>query len=292
MIDDVAAAQRLAVERGEIFSVSNELRVALYGAVAAITAGVGMMVKANLEHIGPISLIAALALAAAGCYAMPVRARLRQEERSAAGEYLLLLGALIVSADLGYAEYQFHWLGPHWSAHLLILCVFHALTAYALDSRLVLSVSLTSLVAWFGVEEGGGLARTGMRELICAATIYAWREAHRRLGAVQQFQETFEHFAANLAFWGAIALCLGSEGRIAGVVCLAALAFVTIRNGLQSGREIFVIYGVAYTAVGLACLEAQLIRSPLLSTVTALVTVVGAVLLAWQLHRRLKAEAS
>jgi hypothetical protein len=152
LIDEDAAARAIALERGTIFPVFEELRFVLYAAVASIISGVGILVKANLDRIGPLTLILALALAAAACYASAIRTRLRGSSRSIGGDYLLLLGALILSADLGYAESQFRWLGSHWSWHLLILAALHAVTAYALDSRLVLSVSLTSIAGWFGVE--------------------------------------------------------------------------------------------------------------------------------------------
>jgi hypothetical protein len=293
VIDEAAAARAIAVETGAVFSVSAELRIALYGAVAAIIAGIGLLLKANLYRIGPLSLIIVLAFAAAGCYAVPIRTQLRHETRSAVGDYLLLLGALILSADLGYAETQFHWMDSHWSRHLLILCAAHAITAYVLDSRLVLSLSLTSLAAWFGIEGnvfkilggGEGLTDTGLRALLCAGTIYAWREAHKRLGALQPFQELFEHFAANLGFWGGIALCLDAGSRAVGVMCVGALAYLSIRHARKGAREIFLIYGVGYGALALLCLEIQLIDYGLPAAVTELATVIGAVTLMWRLHR-------
>lgn len=299
-IDDAVASRGIAAETGTAFSVAEELRAVIYGAVAAIMAGIGIILKTNLQRIGPMSLLIGVAVAAAGCYAPAIRAQLRHATRSTAADYLLLLGALLVSADLGYAESQFHWLGPHWSLHLLILFAVHAATAYAVDSRLVLSLSLTSLAAWFGIEgnvfkivqEGNALTQSGVRSLVCAGVIYAWREVHRRLRALQPFQETFEHFAANLGFWGAIGLCVGSNTHLVGVICLAVLAAASIRYGLRRAREIFVIYGVGYAALGLICLEMQLITSSLLGAVTQLVTVVAAVMLAWHLHRRVRAMPS
>ena len=296
VIDDATALRGIAVESGAIFSVAEELRVSLYGAVAAVTAGLGLLLKANLHRIGPLSLVIVLAVVAVGCYAVPIRTRLRHETRSVVGDYILLLGALIVSADLGYAESQFHWLGSHWSRYLLILCATHAVTAYALESPLVLSLALTSLAAWFGLEgnvvrvlqEGSALPQSGARALICAGVIYVWGEIHRRLSAIVQFQETFEHFAANLGFLGALSLCVGPDTRLIGLVCLIALAGVSIRAGLQSAREIFVIYGVAYGALGFLCLETQLIGNHLLAAVAGLATVMAAVSLMWHLHRRTK----
>ena len=293
VIDDTVVAQRIAAEQGTTFSVCEVLRVSLYASVAAITAGLGIFLKTNIDRIGPLSIVMVLALVAVACYANAIRTHVRHETRSAVGEYILLLGALIASADLGYAESQFHWLGSHWSLHLLILFALHAGTAYALNSRLVLSVSIASLAAWFGIEGnvngllrgGNALPQSAVRAMLCAGVIYAWREGHRRLGAVQPFKELFEHYAANIAFWGALALCLSEDARVIGMVCLGALAIVTIRVGLLSGREIFVNYGVAYSALGLLYIETQVIDNVLLAAITELVTVTSAVALMWRLRR-------
>ncbi len=274
-----------------------ELRFALYASVAAITTGVGMVLREHLDRIGPLTLVLGVGVAAALCYATAIRTRLRGEMRSLGGDYVLLLGALLVSADLGYAELQFHWLGAEWSWHLLILAALHALTAYALDSRLVLSVSLTALAAWFGVDanfnsvlqHGDAVRRTGTDALACAATIVGWRELHRRLGGAMAFVEVFEHFAANLAFWGALALTFGGDTRVAGTALLLALAVLTIRKGLRARDEAFVIYGVGYGAVGLCYLELHLKDDLLAAVVLALATVTAAVALLWRLREQMKA---
>ena len=47
----------LRLESRQLFSIHRELLVVLYVAVAAVIAGVGWLVRANLERIGPISHI-------------------------------------------------------------------------------------------------------------------------------------------------------------------------------------------------------------------------------------------
>ena len=155
-LEKAAAAGAIALERRTVFSLFEELRAALYAAVALVITGVGILVMEHLDRIGPLTLILALALAAVACYVPAIRTRSRGTARSTAADYLLLLGALFVSADLGYVESQFHWLGANWSRHLLILTALHAYTAYVLDSRLVLSVALATLAGWFGIERGPG----------------------------------------------------------------------------------------------------------------------------------------
>jgi hypothetical protein len=295
LIDEATMSRAIALERGEIFSLFDETRLALYAAVAAITAGIGILVKDSLGQIGPLTLMATLAAIAAVCYGAAVRTRIRRETRSIGGDYVLLLGALIASADWAYAETHFHWLGDHWSWSLLILATVHATTAYALDSRLLLSLALTSLASWFGIQGHiqnlfageNPLRSSGIQALACASAILIWREINLRLRLNSAFLETLEHFATNLAFWGAIALCSTFRTRFIGAVVLLALAFVSVRKGLQHGLEIFVIYGIVYAALGLCLMEAQTL-SGLSAALVELVTVVVAVILLWRFRHRSK----
>ncbi|MDB6099325.1 MAG: hypothetical protein JWN58_2028 [Gammaproteobacteria bacterium] len=300
VIDEATASRAVALERGSIFSVFEELRFALYAAVAAITTGLGLLLKENLNRIGAAALIGALALAACGCYATALRTLLRGKTRSIGGDYVLLLGALIASADLAYAESQFHWLGSEWQWHVLILAAFHAATAYVFNSRLLLSASLASVAGWFGIEGRiatlfdtvGSSGNLGMHAIICAATILVWRWGNRRLGGSVQFETVFEHFAANIGFWGALALCLTPGSRLAGVAILLALAAACLIKALRSAQEMFAVYGAAYTALALCCLEAQVTRRGLSAALLELATVVAGALLLWNFHRRLKRAAA
>jgi hypothetical protein len=299
LVDKAAASSAIALERGEVFSVFEEVRIALYAAVAAITAGIGILVKENLSHIGPLTLITALPLAACACYGSAIRTQFAGRIRTLGGDYLLLLGALIISADLGYAESQFHWLNSQWSWYLLILAAVHAVTAYALNSRLVLSLSLTSLAAWFGIEgrlanfilSDNALRDSGLEALVCAGVILAWREVHRRLNAQESFIEVFEQFAVNLGFCGALILCFEPRTRLSGLVALAIIAAISIGKGMRFGQEIFVIYGIVYTTLGVCFLEST-IASGLMLAILELATVILAVVLLWRIRHQLKAHAA
>src|SRR5262245_52452927 len=279
-IDEAAAVQAIALERRTLFSLFEELRVTLYAAVALVITGVGILVKEHLDRIGPLTLILALALAGAACYVPAVRAKSRGDDQSTITDYLLLLGALIVSADVGYAESQFHWLGANWSRHLLLLTAFHAFTAYTLRSRLVLSVALTSLAGWFGIERGSGnlspwhfaTPELGLRALVCSAVMLVWRAIDQGANAAR-FREVFEHFAANLAFWGAVGWCSSADVRVVGVVTLLVLAAIAIRKALRSGAESFAVYGIGYTALGLSLVVAQVTDLTLFGATLVLVIV-------------------
>jgi hypothetical protein len=299
LIDDATAARALARDRGRVFSLHAELRATLYAGVLLVMAGVGIVLARNLDRIGPLGIVVAIALVAAACTVPAVRGRQAGRALSVPAEYLLLLAALLLSADLAYAERQFALLGPSWSWHLLLLAVVHAAIAYAFGSPLVLAASLTALAGWFGF--GGTPANVllfthatpslGARALTCALVIAAWRHADRRARPESRFSDVFDHFAANLAFWGAIAWCAEWPWLAAGLPLLAALSFVSVRRGLDSGREAYLVYGTVYAAIGICAAALPHIRgsTPSLGFVLIVVCVAAAAL--WRLRRRLR-EAS
>jgi predicted membrane protein DUF2157 len=145
------------VARRELVSVHRELRLLLYGGILVAMTGVGLLVKQNFERIGPLAIAAALGVAAAGCLGWVHRSAPPfswGETRSPdfAFEYLLLLGVLLLGADLAYVEAQFTPLGDAWPWHLLILSVVSVLLAVRYDSRIVFSLALSTFAAWRGVS--------------------------------------------------------------------------------------------------------------------------------------------
>ena len=296
VIDDATVSRTLARDRRVVFSLHHELRAALYTGVLLVMAGVGMVLAPNLDRIGPLGLVLAIVLAAAVCAVPAVHARRAGRALTVAGEYLLLLAVLLGSADLAYAERQFALLGPWWPWHLLLLTVIHAVIAYAFASTLVLAASLAALAGWFGV--GGTLGDVlhfsystpvlGSRALVCAVVITAWRYADRRARPNSTFTEVFDHFAANLAFWGAIAWCLEWPWLAAGLPLLAGLAYASVRRGLGAGREAFLVYGIVYAAIGLCAAVAPWFDRSTTSLSFVLIVVCAAAASLWQLRRRLR----
>lgn len=241
---DPLPVRLIAEERREVFSVFAELRVAAYLAVALITTGEGIIVKENADRIGPMTIVVALLLAAAACYWFA----LRKPARTIVGDYVLLLGALLVSAAVGYAESQFHLLGANWSRHFLLLALLHGATAYVFDSRLVLSAALTSLTAWFGVERMFDMSATlGLKALLCASVILVFRLVNRH----KPFDEVFEHFAALLAFTAGLAWAWTHEWRWIGVGVTLAVAAIVIVRGVRVRSEVFVLYAIVFAAIAI-----------------------------------------
>jgi hypothetical protein len=299
---DAARAQALRLEGREVLSIRRELLVSLYVAVATLIAGVGLLVKANYDRIGPVALLAGIFAASALCYAVALRARRAGRERTLGEDYVLLLGALLFSSAVGYAEVQFHVFGTGWSRHLLLLAGWHLATAYLFRSRLVLTVALTAFAGWVGVETRLGTLNNpvnaifgaGPRSLLCALLFYLGSRFHLQepADAGSGFRDVYRQFAANFGFWGALALGSNPSTRWIGAATLLALAVVVGRAGLRERRESFLLYAVGYSTIGLVWLESLLLGSFLLTSWLGLATVIGAVVLLLNLRAKLKESAA
>jgi hypothetical protein len=147
----------LRIARGGLVSVHRELRFGLYLGVALITAGVGLLVRENLERLGPTAIASGLGMAAASCLLWVARRGApftwsKAESTHIAFDYVLLLGVLLASADLAYVEARFTPLGPNWPWHFLIVSLFMAFVSFRFDSRIVFSLALSSFASWRGVS--------------------------------------------------------------------------------------------------------------------------------------------
>jgi hypothetical protein len=279
-LDDPSAARLIAVERREVFSIAAELRSVTWIGVMLIVTGVGIVVAKHINDIGPITLALAIGAVSAACYGW---AWWRRRQPSLLDDYVLLLASLLLSTDVGYIEHQFHLFGPAWPRHFLLLAFAHAVVAYLYDSRVVLSLSIGALAAWLGIErniEGfdRATAEVGVRALICAAIVLAWREVDRRVRPGTNFSDVFAHFIANLAFWGALILTFHKETQFIGVLLAIVFAVLSTRYAFRSRSEAFLMYAYVYGVIAVDWMISELIGEAVLialylvfSTIVAIV---------------------
>lgn len=252
-LDRREAARLIAREKREVFSLHPELRVVSWMGAVLVAAGAGILLAQNLDRIGPAVLATAVGAGAAAAYAYAAWRR-ALNRTSLVDEYVLLLAALLFSADLAYIEGQFHLLDHGWPRHLLLAAVVHGLTAYYFGSRTLLTLSLAALAAWMGVEQRVGAVfdsttETAVRALATSLLIVMWRATHVRIGAHQEFGRVFEHFAANLALIASITLAADEATRAPGVLLALALAAAVIYHGFRVRSETFVIYAYVYAVI-------------------------------------------
>ena len=144
------------VARGELVSLAPALHALLYLGVAALTTGVGLLFRSELQNLGPITIALAVGLAASLCLIWVARrsppfSRETVTAPNFAFDYLLVLGALLAAADLAFLETRFRALGQLWTIHLLIVALLHAALAFRFDSRALFGLALVSFAAWRGV---------------------------------------------------------------------------------------------------------------------------------------------
>ena len=157
VLDDRQAAFLHRVATRRLVSVRLEIRLLLYAGVMLTVSGIGFLVKERYQDIGPVAISLGITLATALCIGYvflrsPSFVRGEVPSPTLAFDYVLLLGVLLLGADLGYVESQFAVLGPSWPWHLLIVSLVSLAAAYRFDSRTVLTLALTTFAAWRGVS--------------------------------------------------------------------------------------------------------------------------------------------
>lgn len=285
----------LRVARRELVSLRLELRTVLYAGVLLAVSGVGLFLKENHDRIGPAAIASVLAAAAAGCFVYAFRhsppfSWTACVSSHVAADYVLLLGVLLVGSDLAYVETQFRFLGADWAYHLLVLSLFALACAYRFDSRVVLSLALSTFAAWRGLSTRFPFAAIfeGRQEAIrlnalgCGALFLAAAYASVRAKRKAHFESVFTAFGWLLLFGGLLsgvfqggpnwplwdaATCAAAAGVIAfayryrrlfdfAVAVVAAyLALLRpLAETLKDARSIF--YVVALSSIGILVLLA------------------------------------
>jgi hypothetical protein len=245
----------IARERRDVVSIYPELRLLTWAGVMLISWGVGLYISKHLDDIGPLAIAAVIGLASIACYTWSYWKRSRNA--ALIDDYVLLLAALLASADVGYLEHHYHLLGDSWPRHFLFLALLHAITAYVFRSRLVLSLSVASLAAWLGIERRSVDAMfeapvaTAGRAFLCAAIVVIWRVVDRKLRPATTFSSLFDHAAANLAFWGSLTLAAHDETRLIGCAMAIALATASMLYGRRTREGTFVIYAWVYGTIAI-----------------------------------------
>ena len=294
------------VARGELVSVRPELRFLLYGGVLAVMAGVGDLVRQNLDRLGPVAIASALWLAAAGALFWaqrhaPAFTWGKAPPGHLAFDYILLLGVLLTGAALAYTEVQFTPLGPAWSAHLLVMSFFAGALAVWGDSRTVAGLALSTFAAWRGVSASplagafwSGPASEGAIRLNAAVTgllFVGLGYALLRTGK----KPHFEPLAAHLGWLLLLASILSGIGEGGGAGAAFQLGLLVVGSGLaafafRAGR--FSLFGMGLVAayVGLTALTASAVPDAFLGFLWFIVTGGGVLVALLVAHQKIKAR--
>jgi len=243
-----------AMVRKERVSVYVELSALLYLGVLSFVGGLGWTMRAYVANLGDAAILSLLSLIVAAafyyCFArVEPYANTEVESPNLALDYVLYLGCLVLSAEIGYLEYRFH-IFDNWHHHLLIVSVMFGALAYRFDNRFVLSLALSSLAGWLGLRIAGFdlVAADPLRAtaLIYGAFIAGLGTWLSRQGIKAHFLDVYLHLSANVVL-AALASGIGEPGLgLAYLAALLSLCAAAVVLGLRYRRFAFVTYGILY----------------------------------------------
>jgi Predicted membrane protein (DUF2157) len=290
-LSPATAVRLIAVQRREVFSLFAEIRALAWIGAMLIASGVSVLISKHINEIGPLTIAIVLAVVAAACYAW---AWMRRDRQSLVNDSILLLGAMLVSADAGWIESQWHTFGPR---ALLFLAVFHAVGAYRYNSRALLSLSIGALAGWFGIDRKidfifSSSVDLALRAFVCAAILAVWREVDRRARKATIFTLVFDHTALSLAFVGALILATNRDTSGIGVLVMLTLATATTIYAFRANNEAYLLYAVIFTTIALDAWVWQNLHGDALRSFLTLILAIAAVAGLMSAHRRFRSRAA
>jgi hypothetical protein len=243
------------------YSVHQELRAAIYVGVLLITAGVGLTIRQYFAQLGDIAIIGSLTVSALAAFLycfMKGKPYSNGEVESPTilFDYVLLFGCTLWAADVGYIETQFRVLGDSWHNYLLVSAALFFFLAYRFDNRLVLSMALSTLAAWFGFQLSARFLsfHNYYRESAIAYSLvtFAVGSALHRLAVKKHFFDIYLNFTVHfllVALLSGVAQYRFSSWHLPAMA--AAIAAVAVYS-LRTRRFLYMLYAILY---GYACLS-------------------------------------
>lgn len=290
----------LNLQERRIFSVHRELRFFLYFGILLIITGAGLTVKQYFINLGDAVIISALTLcfAAAFIYCF---AKGRSYERgevaspNIAFDYILFFGCAFYSMDIAYIETRYHVLGDIWENYLLVSVALFFFLAYRFDNRLVLSLALSTLAAWFGFTLSGHRFYFEnyyrLYAIAYALIVFSCGFLLYRLDIKKHFFDIYLNFVAHFF---CIALISGvAEYKIlslyfpALLLTCAVLAFYSV----QVRKFLYMLYAIIYGYIGISIVIVdQISRQTFLLFTYFIVTSILVIGLIFKLSRRFKVD--
>ncbi len=294
------------VARGELVSLSVAIHALLYLSVVALTAGAGLLFRNEIENLGPVSIAAGVGVAAALSLAWVAR----RSPAFSPGEfppthfafdYVLVLGALLAAADLGYVESQFSPLGESWAFHLLLVSLGYAALAFRFDSRTLFALSLTTFAAWRGVAATSveraifgffdDTEAVRLNALACGIAFVALGRVLERRNLKAHFEPTATHLGWLLILqaiaWGIGSGPMETPSRLALMAMGSGLAWFSWRGR----RFALFVFGILAAYLGFLVALADAVDGNTTILFLVGISAIGLVFGLAAIHRRFAREA-
>ncbi|MDO7875007.1 DUF2157 domain-containing protein [Hymenobacter sp. ASUV-10] len=273
-----AQAQAIAgFEQNRPFSIHYELRALLYLGITLLAGGLGVLVYQNIDHIGHGVVVGFIALVVAACFWYAARHRQpftwgEAPKASLLPDYALLLGCLTFLVLEGYLQYQYNIFGDRYGLVTMLPAALFLWLAYLFDHRGVLSMGLTALGTWVGVNVaplsafgdesflryGLGEAALGLGVVLMAAGLLS-----EYLNLKRHFAFTYLSLGSNVALLAATAILFGDNAAHLPSGLMVPLIFILSGFLFWYARRtqsyLFLLLGVIYSYIVLTYLLIQLV---------------------------------
>jgi hypothetical protein len=256
-------AHLAGLSRGEPFSLFLELNVLLYAGVLAFVAGLGWTVSTWSQQLGDVLVLTVLSTILAACFwycfsRAPAWSPAETPAPSPIFDYVLYLGSLIWSLDLGYIENRFHVLSGQLDLYLLATAGLFFFLAYRFDNRFVLSLGLSSLAGWLGLTISHWTAHqdAAYRQyaLLYCLLVGVGGALLQRRGLKPHFFGTYLNIVANVLFWAVLSGVFDREGYGLWVLAMLIACGASLAWGVARRQFAFVAYAAVYGYVGVSSL--------------------------------------
>jgi hypothetical protein len=253
----------------KLFSAHHELRFFLYAGILLIIAGLGFTIKQYFAQLGDIAIIGTLTLCACAAliYCFIKGNNYSTEEVTSPNllfDYILFFSCTVYSMDIAYIETQFHILGDLWNNYLLVSSSLFLFLAYRFDNRLVLSLALSTLAAWFGFTLTG--PRFSFQEyyrlyaITYSIIVFLGGGLLYLLSIKKHFFDIYLNFAINFLFIALISGIIDYKLFSLYFLGLLAACIILVLYSLRTGKFLYMLYAIVYGYIGISIGFFDLIR--------------------------------
>ncbi len=259
----ISAEQATQIESHEVtqpFSIHWELRFLLYLGITLLTSGVGVVIYQNIDTIGHGVLIGLVALVCAGCFGYAFWHRKpfswsEQPETNNLEDFALLGGCITFLSLEGYLQYQYNIFGTRYGLAVFLPAVLFFFCAYFFDHRGVLSMAITALASWVGVNitplkllenndfNSKNLAITAILLGIFLLAV-GWLADQRNWK--KHFTFTYFTLGGNLALAAATFALFNFDLKLIYALITGVLCYLSITYARQKHSYLFMLMGVIY----------------------------------------------
>lgn len=257
------------LSRGEPLSLFLELNVLLYAGILAFVGGLGWTVSTWSQQLGDLLVVTALSAMLAACFwycfsRAPEWSLAEVPSPSLVFDYVLYLGSLIWSVELGYLETRFHLLSDQWDLYLLVSAGLFFFLAYRFDNRFVLSLALSSLAGWFGLTISHWPRHQDevyrQYAILYSLVVGGAGAVLLRRGVKPHFLGTYLNIAANVLLWALLSGVFEREAYGGWFLALLVACGASLAWGITRRQFSFVAYAAVYGYVGVSSILVRAMR--------------------------------